>query len=234
MGRHSGQFQSSWDENLCQSCSEISLSSRRASPPPKLRKPAGIAGFSEKAGFGATPRSIWRPTSRDRVIHSSSKHIQQPFLRLSTLRPSTKPDVVESSLNQGKFITGPEKAQDRVGRERPYLLELCQSDTCAPQEYWDRPQPPWRPSFLKNGKLRLRRGACPRGAGVRSRWAPGAHGVVLTSSLTGTSFRSLRLRSSSLPSSLSRRFPPLLPALVMMTPAKRVPGSRFPTGRREG
>lgn len=32
MGHHSGQFQSSWDENLCQSCSEISLSSKRASP----------------------------------------------------------------------------------------------------------------------------------------------------------------------------------------------------------
>jgi hypothetical protein len=45
--RHSGQFQSSWDENLCQSCKEISLSSRRAAP--KLRKPAGIAGFSGKS-----------------------------------------------------------------------------------------------------------------------------------------------------------------------------------------
>lgn len=52
------------------------------------------------------------------------------------------------------------------------------------------------------------------------RWrAPGPRGTILTSSLTGTSFRSLRLRSSSLPSSLSRRFPPL----VMVTPAKQVP-----------
>lgn len=82
---------------------------------------------------------------------------------------------------------------------------------------------PLSPHYFKTWKLRHGKGGGPRKTKRQRGWAPGPRGTVLTSSLTGTSFRSLRLRSSSLPSNLSRRFPPLLPALVMVTPAKRGP-----------
>lgn len=71
MGRDSQQLQCSWDETLPVLESDFTFFKEG-------HLQAGIAGFLEKAGFGATPRFIWRPTSWDQVIHSSSNTFSNP------------------------------------------------------------------------------------------------------------------------------------------------------------
>lgn len=104
MGREAGQFQSSWDETLLVLQKDFTffkkghLQAAKASWDCRLLRKSWVRRHTQ----------VYLEAYSPGPGHSFIlKHIQQPFSRVSTLRPSTKLDVVRASKTRVKFITGP-------------------------------------------------------------------------------------------------------------------------------